>query len=336
MTNYSKLPCLAVTVAVFCVGAINAGAQSTGATIYYSDWVSQTRTVHRMNADGSGKTPIFSLPLYGGAPSCSSTIHAGGRWFVRKADPGWDTYEYAPEIQLYSESGDFRVFPLDYGTLDPELLGSLGGAKWVPGDQEISFPARRVVDGQVVEAGLFAVAVQYLDGVPSGISSPYLKLATPTTMDGEFGIVPAVQGGHDWNPTGTAAVCGRVEQPNPWTTASQLYVVSSAGVTVLRNLNGLMAGPTWAPGTVNRVLYLEGGAAVCTIAVDGTGWKKVFSVKASSTTWLESPAWSFDGSSILYTLMKTGRNGSRTIYKIGASGSGNKSMNTSGNPMAWK
>jgi hypothetical protein len=317
----SGLAWMAATL--FFGGAVDAVAQ-TGASIFYSTWTSNAMTAYRMNADGTGKTTLFDLPRYGGQPICSSMVHAGGRWFVKKADPGWATYQYAPEIQFYSESGDVRVFALDYGTLDPELLGEANTAKWVPGDLEITFPARRVVDGQVVEAGLFAVAVQYTADVPSGISSPYLKLSTPTTLDGEFGIVPAVQGGHDWNPTGTAAVCS---------TNSQLYVVNSAGTVVLRN--GSIAGPLWAPGTVNRVLFSEGGA-ICTIGTNGLGWKKVHSIKTSATTWLESPVWSFDGASILYTLFKAGQNGGRTIYKISASGSGNRSMNTQGNPMAWK
>lgn len=311
----------AAALAAMLTGGVTAQAQ-VPSKIFFHDAVSPISMAYRMNPDGTAKTALFSVQTYSGGqnPQCSTGLHNGERLFVQKVDLGWWSYQYAPELRFFSESGASYVFALDFATVDPEYLN---GAQWVPGDQEISFVGRRVVEGQVTEAGVFAVQVQYQNGTPVGISSPYLKVSTPTHIE-EGQVLPSVWG-YDWNPAGNALAFSN--------NLDQLCILDAGGARVIRS-NGRT--PRWAPGTINKIAYLE-GSSLCTIGVNGAGWKNVITVRStpSSSKWLEMPTWSFDGSSLLYTMGATGGNGGLFLYKILATGSGNKKIG-GGRPIAWK
>ena len=318
-----KLAGAAFLIAALCATSAVGTAQKGGAdgsTIFYHGLSSYS--VYRMNSDGTAKTAMFTFPSTTDTPLCSSTLHNGKRWFMQKVDPG-TLGTYAPALQFFSESGEMREFPLDFSSVDPEIMSQF---RWVPGDQEISFVDRRIVGGVVVEAGIYAVRVQYLNGAPTGISTPYLKVSTPTTIDGELGIIPAVGGGYDWSPDGMSLVFS----------GGGLYILDSAGVRLIRNAGHT---PRWASGTVNRIAYIE-GLAICTIGTNGSGWKSVLSVSSTQQNqkWLATPEWSPNGASIAYTLwtFSNSQGFGCNLYKVAATGSGNTKLGPVYRAIAWK
>jgi len=313
-------------------GGGGGGGGPDGTTIFYHGLFSSS--VFKMNSDGSAKTEMFSNPS-GGTLECSYELHNGQPWFMQKVDPGWETYEYAPVLRFFSGTGEYREFPLDFGTVDPEYMGQF---RWVPGDQEISFVDRRIVDGEVVEVGIFAVQVEYLDGAPTGISTPYLKVSTPTRIEEYLGVVPVVTG-YDWSPDRLSIVYGTYEEVL-FAAVRKLYILDSEGVRLIRNAGH---SPKWAPGTVNRIVYIEeysGGSAICTIGADGSGWKSVLAVSTTQQNqkWLEKPEWSPTGASIAYTLWtySNSKGFGVNLYKVAASGSGNTKLGPVYRTIAWK
>lgn len=183
-----------------------------------------------------------------------------------------------------------------------------------------------LVSGTVTEVGIFAVQVFY-DGAgePSGISAPYLKVATPrvTTTYGDCSAVSS----YDWSPNGTALVCSGNYLDGTSSVGSSLFTIgtSSGVVQVVRSANG-NHWPVWAPGTLNRIAYAEdistGGRQLCTIGTNGSGRTVVFVPKQTGTgRFVKFPCWSPDGTVISYYLVAPSNN-EDGIYRISTSGSG--------------
>jgi hypothetical protein len=353
--NKLGLACMAAVIAVISATSTAGFAQKGGGgttiapgTVYSEEFLGDgtgRKTTFAMKSDGSARTALFtqasSWPF--GQESTSYGLHNGNRWFVQMADPGYEATQFAPELRFFSSTGQSLVLPVDFGTLDP---ASLGDVRWVPGDQEVSFVSRRIegavwdefhsvlLTGTVVEAGIFAVQVQYNEaGEPAAISAPYLKVATPRVANAEWGETSAVNS-YDWSPAGDAVVCaGDVSGIG----GSQLAIIDSSGLRIVRSAGSNMY-PAWASGTINRIAYAEsvagGGAQLCTIGISGSGRVTVYAPKQTAAKKQSTlfPKWSPDNASIIYLLRDPNDNG---VFRITASGSGNTRI-ANGRPIAWK
>ncbi len=325
---------IAIIIGTTTTGAAQKGGglpTGGGGKIYYDSQL----VVSSMNHDGTAKTALFSRSAnspYGGL-TASYSLHNGQRWFFQMADPSYQQFQnIAPELRFYSQSGEYRVFALDFGNLDSTT--TFGDPGWVPGDQEVSFTSRRIegavwdenwdlVAGTVVEVGIFAVQVFYdAAGEPSGISTPYLKVATPRVPStrGDFSAV----NGYDWSPNGSALACSGNLYGNALNGGSSLFTIDASGVRVVRSANGNY-WPVWAPGTLNLIAYSEsmsnGGRQICTIRTDGLDRKVVYAPKQIGTgRFADGPRWSPDGTVITYYLRAPGGR-EDGIYRVPSSGS---------------
>ena len=124
-------------------------------------------TTTTMNSDGSNKTRL-GLGIFGNP---SWTLHNGHRWFIC---PKGITGQYYPNgtqrVEVFAlrddydgannNNSDTRVLLTDDITLQPA-----GWTDWVPGDEQISFGARRwssaEPDATVVEGGLYTASLVF-------------------------------------------------------------------------------------------------------------------------------------------------------------------------------
>ncbi|MEZ0326556.1 MAG: TolB family protein [Fimbriimonas sp.] len=355
---------MAGAILALCATATNGAAQkgsSGGSTtgggapiqkIYSHENNASVRTTFSMNTDGTAKTALASYGtgsgLFGDV-TASYAKHNSKRWFVQSVKPNYyDLNQMDTQVRFFSDTGQTRVVDLDYGTVDPVASG---GLIWAPGDQELTFVSRRIegavwsenfaqlLAGTVTEVGIFAAQVLYdAAGEPAGISTPYLKVATPVLNDGgdQYGDSSSVYD-YDWSPDATALVCSGNLSGTLYGGGGSLFIIDSAGVRTLRTSGSYQ--PAWAPGSVNRIAYIEsltaGNSQLCSIGIDGSGRRVVVTPKITggttrATSW---PQWSPDAASIAYQFSDPTKAG---LYKVAASGSGNTKIGGSGTPVAWK
>ena len=325
------------------------GGSTTGTTggsatkVFTYETSGAVNTAYSMNTDGTGKAAMFNQsatfpydPIH-----VSYALHGGSRWFVQLADPGFATSEFAPELRFFSQTGQQSVIALALGNVDP---AALGGMRWVPGDQEVSFVGRRIegavwsefhelIGGDVVEAGVFGMQVLFDGlGAPMGVGAPYLKLSTPMVAYDEFEKFSILYD-YDWSPDGLTIVgTGPLNG-----SGSQLFTIDAGGSFVVRS-GGSYGSPAWSPGTSNRLVFAEGiaggGSKLCTIGSNGVGFQVVFAPKQTASVKRSTAfvKWSPDAASLLYVLRDPNDNG---LYRVLATGSGNVKIGV-GRPIGWK
>jgi hypothetical protein len=188
------------------------GGGTGGGTIYYIDTGRETNYLWGMGSDGSNKTEVGKWGYFN---TPSRTPHAGFRWYLTTLSiPG----SYYPDgvtlrFEVFAIREDFdptlnnnpetRVQLTNNATLQP-VFGWFQGMHWMPGDNGISFKARRWSEFGVVEGGLYTAQLEYgLDGGIIGLatqpSAP--TVAFPLSSDGwpTFNT-------HSWGPTGRKVV----------------------------------------------------------------------------------------------------------------------------------
>ncbi|MBP7937726.1 MAG: hypothetical protein KA354_24055 [Phycisphaerae bacterium] len=248
------------------------GGRTGGGTIFFEDCGACTYT-WSMNSDGSNINPLgffacFQYP--------SRTLHNTHRWFLAV---GTIPDSYYPDgttqrAEVFAYRDDCTKVQLtNDATLDP--AGSWWyGMQWLPGDQKISFKARRWSGTTITEGGIYTADLLYdADGNIIGLAAqPTLALAFSLNASGwpDFGV-------HSWDPAGNRVVYNG-------NAVTGLWVADLAANTRTLILAGNAAYPDWSPdGT--KILFNRGG--ICTIKPNGTGLKEVI-----KPTYLETVYWS--------------------------------------------
>lgn len=316
------LPCLAAAMFLTpapttVLGAKPGGGGTGGGTIYFQ---ARYFGFASMNSDGGDKT--FPPVTGGGEPS--RFLHAGRRWIVRTVEFVGETYPDASRRnELFAEREDGAL--MVQLTADPELQ-IYGDVRWAPGDAAVSWIARRWLDGQVVESGVYVAELAYdNNGDIVGLVQQPLFPLVPTALVSvnAEGLVPDIFG-HDWSPDGGAMVHDNRSNKELW--IADLTLDASA----LLFQGSLANRPAWSPNG-QTIAFHGASGSIQTIRIDNGRLTTL--VKSSPTTSLSNPRWSPTGSHLIYTRFDNRLNGS-AVFRVNADGSGAKSL-TSELESAW-
>ncbi|MSU36424.1 MAG: hypothetical protein EXS36_15275 [Pedosphaera sp.] len=251
------------------VPVASAAPNTGGGRIYYvGPWApGPTAATTTMNSDGSGKTLVVIEGGYVGVWGIPSrALHNNHRWFVRSRRI---TGQYYPNGIQRSEVFAMRDDTLTAVQLTDVLtLESDGRVDWVPGDERVSFKARRWSSAEpgatVVEAGLYTASLAF-----DGAGNITGLAAQPTTPAIPFSLVETVP--------------GELWLANMLNAHTRIYM-------------GYEQAPQWSPdGT--KIAFTHGGIA--TIRPNGTGFKLII---PGTSTWIYNAAqWSPASTHIVYT-----------------------------------
>jgi len=320
-------------------GGGGGGGGPTG-TIYFIDSAGATNHMGSMNPDGTNKTKVG---WYGYFKYPSRALHNNHRWYltVRQISgvyyPDGTTQrsevfairdDYDPTL---NSNSDTRVQLTEDPTLQP-VFSWFKGMQWLPGDQKISFKARRWSGSVVFEGGLYTADLLYrTDGNIIGLVTPptFPALAFPLDASGW-----PVFGTHSWDPSGTRVVYN----DNPIT---GLWVATLSSNTRTQILAGGANYPEWSPdGT--KILFSAGGN-INTIKPTGTGMKVVIKPTYLNTAYWSSfghPYFSPTGNYVVCVGWTSYNGGTDDVFRATASGGSltNLTKTTTVNevPVGWR
>ena len=307
-------------------GASAASSSTGGGTIYYlGPWKDTTSggnsVMTTMNSDGSNKTQLPGLGMFG-YPSWA--LHNNHRWFIYTYPI---TGQYYPNgiqrSEVFALRDDF-VNPLNNNgntivqlTGDITLQPSVGSTDWVPGDQLISFNARRWSsadpDATVVEGGIYTASLVFGgDGNIIGLA------AQPTAPAIPFPLVESAPGDlwpdllyYSWAPTGDMVTYSNYADNELW--------VADLLNAHRRIYRGQAHAPQWSPDGLK--IAFSNGRGISTIKPDGSGRKATLIIANTSPWGFSHPYWSPSASHIVYIGQLSGSN--MDVFQATASG-GNK------------
>ena len=160
-----------------------------------------------MNSDGSNNRQL-GFGLFGNP---STALHGGRRWFLyHKPIP--DSYypDGTQVFELFALRDDYDVQLNNNSTTKVQLTNDIDlqakpwRTAWLPGDQQISFKARRWSGGGVVEGGIYTASPVFdANGNITGLAAQPITPAIPfplvETAPGDFW--PAFED-YSWGPHG--------------------------------------------------------------------------------------------------------------------------------------
>jgi hypothetical protein len=243
-----------------------------GGTIYYFHGGS-SYSMWSMDSDGSNKTNVGSFGYYN-TPSWDH--HNGFRWFLAlRTIPGSyypDGITLRSEVFAYREDydpgdGDTYVQLTDDALLQPVFWNH--HVRWLPGDQAISFKARRWEGSAPVEGGLYTADLVFrADGNIIGLAAPPTVPTLDFPLDGDG--MP-VLGTHSWDDTGLRVVYN----DDGSTGSTGLWVADLSSGTRTQIYSGLARDPDWSPDGTR--IAMSAGHRIYTIRPNGKGLTEIIS-----------------------------------------------------------
>ena len=281
-----------------------------------------------MNPDGSAKT-LMSLPA-GWRHEPSRALHGGHRWFLGfSATPG----EFHPDgnqrYDLRAIRDDGAIVTRLTSAPDLIVIGSWEH-RWSPGDAAVSWRGERWVDGVKVDRGIYVAGVVF-DG--SGNVTGLVSQPTGASVPG------GSSGGHDWAPDGVRLVHA---EPDRTLWVSNL----SSGVSTRLNSPSGGDKPAWSPDGSTIAYGNTGtvGGGIRTISPDGSGDRSLvmISPKNDVSKSLSYPAWSPNGTHLVYLQFSPSLSSRWDIYRVTAGGSAKTNLTADAAtgalwiPRAWR
>jgi len=310
--RYLGLAILFLTLCLAGTSAAGKGGGGTGGGTIYFTYQGGTWS---MNSDGSGKA---ALPT-GVASFPSHDLHGGHRWFlaVRESTGTYPSGTARREIFAVRDDGVVSLQLTDQADLECDDT-----AAWVPGDEEISWNARRWDSGAVAEGGIYTATVQFdsqgeVTGLAAEPLSPTIPLDLVTWTDSAHyftgDLAPDLRS-YDWSPDGSEIVYDRFS-------ADELRIADPNGDQLLRS--GFGRRPQWSPDG-SRIAFngsgTNGRGGIHTISPSGGGETVIVNSGAKYT--VSSATWSPTGSHIIYVYAPQAFPRPLDIYRAGASGGG--------------
>jgi hypothetical protein len=327
-----------VVLACSAVNAQKGGSGSTGGgTIYFN----AASGFSAMNSDGSAK---IALPVAQWSEP-SRVLHGGHRWFLQVQDvPTEGTYPLSHSVyntrrELFAVRDDGGSLQLT-NQLDLEANSeTLASARWMPGDAQISWIARRWGVSEVIAGGVYTANVVYdvagnIIGLSAQPSAPSISLSlVPWSGTGGYwdggDNAPDIRS-HDWDPNGTQVVYDRFSQ-------RELHIASYSSNRLLLAGNGVVA-PVWSPD--NTLIAFGSSGGIDTISPAGTGLKNI--VKNGARNSVYYPQWSPTGSNLVYQWQDHSRGFPYPTDIYRATATGGSATNLTGDisgyvfPIGWR
>ena len=314
-----------LVAALLVIGTAVSGAPAPkgtgGGTIYFINGTAGSggsiNYTWSMESDGSNITQLgnwcrFNYP--------SRILHNGYRWFLSVRPVAGSYPDGTQRGELFAFRDDYPASSDTVVQLTNDDTLQLRGCcfyamQWLPGDESISFRARRWSGDEVTEGGLYTVDLLYDENDNIiGLAAPPTIPALPFPLDGDEW--PTFTD-HSWDPTGGLVVYYDYG-------VSGLWVADLADGTCTQIVEGAATSPDWSPKG-NRIVYAGqqgGGFNIFVVSTDGTLFQQLTHRQGSN----ERPSWSPDGRFITFSSNRTGK---KEIYIMRADGSGQKKI-TSG------
>ena len=236
-----------------------------GGTIYFIgpwDGAQQggTAVMRTMNSDGSNNRQL-GFGLFGNP---STALHGVHRWFLYH-QPIADSYypDGTQRFELFALRDDYDYQLNNNSTTKVQLTNDIDlqaqpwSTAWVPGDQKISFKARRWSGGVVVEGGIYTASPVFdANGNITGLA------AQPTTPAIPFPLVETAPGDlwpafadHSWAPEGDRVVYSGVGNHD-------LSIADLLGSPHQRIFTGYSMGATVVSGRDKDCLHIIRGLSL--------------------------------------------------------------------------
>jgi len=213
-------------------------------------------------------------------------------------------------------NSDTRVQLTDDATLEPLFTG-FRAMEWLPGDQAISFTARRWEGSTPVEGGLYTADLVFrADGNIIGLAASPTAPTLAFPLDGDG--MP-ILGAHSWDDTGT-----RVVYNDDWSTGSTgLWVADLSSGIRTQIVWGVARHPDWSPDGTK--IAMSRSQSIYTIRPNGTGLTEIISPTYVGGVWCDCfgrTHFSPTGSHIVFVgwAEHSGGGGDNEVFRATASG----------------
>jgi len=263
-----------LVAALLVIGTAVSGAPAPkgtgGGTIYFINGTAGSggsiNYTWSMESDGSNITQLgnwcrFNYP--------SRILHNGYRWFLSVRPVAGSYPDGTQRGELFAFRDDYPASSDTVVQLTNDDTLQLRGCcfyamQWLPGDESISFRARRWSGDEVTEGGLYTVDLLYDENDNIiGLAAPPTIPALPFPLDGDEW--PTFTD-HSWDPTGGLVVYYDYG-------VSGLWVADLADGTCTQIVEGAATSPDWSPDG-SKILF-KMGASIYTIKPTGRGLKEV-------------------------------------------------------------
>jgi hypothetical protein len=277
------------------------GGNTGGGTIYFiGPWddaqQGATAVMRAMNSDGSNNRQL-GFGLFGNP---SAALHGVHRWFLyHKPIPDSYYLDGTQVFELFALRDDYDSTLNNNSTTKVQLTNDIDlQAKpwytaWVPGDQQISFKARRWSGGGVVEGGIYTASPVFdangnITGLVAQPTTPAIPFPLVETAPGD--LWPAFED-YSWAPEGDRVVYSGVGNID-------LLIADLLGSPHQRILAAYSMWPQWSPdGT--KIAFTTATLGIATIKTNGAQFRLIIS---PTSTWSAyRPYWSPGSNFIAFT-----------------------------------